>query len=113
MDDCPIVVLAVYRVAEKVQPEFFQVIRDKREYFSRAGLMTPRAPILLRSNISREFLIDIFEWASNEAIERAHSDPLVQRLWARMAELWIDGGLHLSNLPESEESFAGFEPVEL
>lgn len=108
-----IVVLAVYRVAEKVQAEFFQVVKDKREYFLKAGLMTARAPIFLRSSGNPEFLIDIFEWSSAEAIERAHSDPVVQRMWARMAELWIDGGLHLSQLPESDESFAGFEPVEI
>ncbi len=113
MAENAIVVLAVYRVAEKVQAEFFQVVKDKREYFLKAGLMTARVPIFLRSSGNPEFLIDIFEWASAEAIERAHSDPVVQRMWARMAELWIDGGLHLSQLPESDESFAGFEPVEI
>lgn len=113
MSNSPVVVLAVYRVAEKAQPQFLRVVAEKREYFQKTGYTTARSPILLRSGSSPEFLIDIFEWASEQAIERAHSDPIVLRYWAEMERLWIDGGLGLNQLPESDESFAGFEPVAL
>jgi hypothetical protein len=113
MSISPIVVLAVYRVAERAQPDFFRVIKDKREYFAKTGYTTSRPAILLQSTQNREFLIDIFEWASEQAIERAHSDPIVLRYWSEMENLWIDGGLRLSQLPESEEAFAGFAPIEI
>ncbi len=113
MNNSPIVVLAVYRVAEKSQPDFFRVVSEKRTYFGKAGYTTSRSPVFLRSSANREFLIDIFEWASEEAIEKAHSDPIVLRYWSEMENLWIDGGLGLAQLPESDEQFAGFEPVEI
>ena len=113
MSTSPVVVLAVYRVAEKSQADFLRIVGEKREYFLKSGYTTPRAPIFLRSSSSPEFLIDIFEWASEQAIEKAHSDPVVLRYWSEMEGLWIDGGLGLSQLPESDEAFAGFEPVTL
>jgi hypothetical protein len=113
MNPAPIVVLAVYRVPVKLQAKFSRIVSEKREYFLKAGYRTSREPIFLRSGSSPEFLIDIFEWTSELAIERAHSDPVVQRYWSEMESLWIDGGLGLSQLPESDEAFAGFEPVAL
>lgn len=113
MNQSPIVVMAVYRVAVSKQTEMLRVIREKREYFSRVGYMTSRIPTLVRSPKNPEFMIDIFEWSSEDAIEKAHADPVVRRLWSRMEELWIDGGLGLEKLPESEEAFAGFEAVDI
>ncbi len=107
----PILVLAVYRVAEKSQKEFLRVLCEKRAYFVRAKYVTSREPLLLRSGMNPEFLIDIFEWSSDDAIERAHSDPIVLRHWSAMESLWIDGGLGLSQLPESDEAFAGFQSI--
>ena len=111
MNQSPLTVLAVYRVAEKSQSDFFRILLEKRAYFLKANFVTARDPVLLRSNTNPEFLIDVFEWASEDAIERAHIGPVVMRLWSAMEDLWIDGGLGLGQLPESDEAFAGFQTI--
>lgn len=55
-------------------------------------------------------IVEVFEWEPG-AIERAHSNPVVGKLWERYAE--VCEYLPLSQLTEAEELFAGFAPVEL
>lgn len=111
MNQASLTVLAVYRVAEKAQTDFFRVLSEKRAYFLKANYVTAREPLLLRSPSNPEFLIDLFEWSSEDAIERAHGDPVVLRFWSAMEDLWIDGGMGLGQLPESDEAFAGFQTL--
>jgi len=107
------VVIAPYRVKKENQPEFFKVIKEKRKYFLENGFMTSRTPILLQSREDEEILIDIFEWTSDEHIDKAHQDEGVRRLWTRMDELWEKGGFKLNTLKETEMSFPNFIPVDL
>ncbi len=108
----PVVVFAVYRVAIENQPAFMKVVREKLEFFHKMRYRTDREPILLRSRVNPEIIIDVFEWASEEAIERAHHDVEVRKRWDRMEKLWIEGGIPLGKLPEAEQPFANFEPID-
>ena len=54
-------------------------------------------------------LIEVFEWLSPEAIERAHGSSVVHALWAEFAE--VCEYIPLSNLAESRSLFAEFDSV--
>lgn len=107
------VVIAPYRVKKDNQSDFFEILKEKRKYFLDNGYMTSRTPVLLQSRIDDEIILDIFEWTSEEHIDKAHEDEGVRKLWDKMAELWEDGGFKLNNLKESEMSFPNFIPVDL
>jgi hypothetical protein len=72
--------------------------------------VTGRAPIVARSPKDGT-LIEVLEWASPEAVERAHRDPAVQRHWARFAA--CADYPSFGQLAEVAEPFAEFEPVAL
>jgi hypothetical protein len=107
------VVIAPYRVKKENQHEFFDVLKEKRKYFFEHGFMTERTPLLLQSRQDEEILIDIFEWTSEEHIDKAHQDEGVRKLWTRMDELWEKGGFKLGTLKEADMSFPNFIPVDL
>ena len=54
-------------------------------------------------------VIEVFEWLSSEAIERAHENPMVHALWAEFAE--VCEYIPLSNLAEAKSLFAEFDSV--
>jgi hypothetical protein len=56
-------------------------------------------------------IVEVFEWVSPEAIEKAHSYPDVLAMWKRYAECCTYG--KLVDLTEAGDMFAGFTPVEL
>jgi hypothetical protein len=70
--------------------------------------VTNRAPIVARSRKDGT-IVEAFEWASADAIRRAHTDPTVQAIWARFGE--CADYPTFGQLAEAGETFAGFEPV--
>ena len=56
-------------------------------------------------------IVEVFEWLSAEAIERAHTNPAVQALWAEFGAACEY--VSLSSLAECHQLFAEFEAVTL
>jgi hypothetical protein len=71
------------------------------------GLATERQPIIGRAKDGT--IVEIFEWSSADAINRAHSDPEVQKLWEHYGAAC--DYVKLSDLAESSDLFAGFEAL--
>jgi hypothetical protein len=72
------------------------------------GLATARSAVFLRA--ADGTLLEIFEWASQEAVERAHHNPRVQALWERFSA--VSDCVKLADIPETHELFAHFTPVD-
>jgi len=104
----PEIVFALYRPKPGCEAELGAIVREHVPALRKLGLVTARAPIIARSRKDGT-IVEAFEWASNEAIERAHRDPVVQKLWARFGE-YADYPT-FAQLAEAGEMFAGFEPV--
>ena len=107
------VVLAVYRVSKKNQKKLLTLLPRKRRYFLKAGYVTRRPPLLLRSRKNPELFIDIFEWKGGAAVARAHKDPKVLAIWGELGKLCKKIGVGLKNLPEGEGVFPHFDPVDV
>jgi len=102
-------VIAVYRPKPGKDTELLALVRDHLPALRAEGLATERAPVVLRAEGGR--LLEIFEWASKEAVDRAHTNPAVLALWERFGA--VSEYARLADLKEAGELFAHFEIVDL
>lgn len=103
------VVIVTYRPREGREAQLLDAIRDHAPTLRAEGLVTERAPTVLRTDDGS--YLEIFEWASPESIGAAHSSPVVQRLWERFEEACEYRTL--ASLQEAEKMFPEFEPIDL
>jgi quinol monooxygenase YgiN len=102
-------VVVVYRPKAGRADDLLDLIREHVPILRAEGLATERAPLVMRA--ADGVLVEIFEWESPEAIERAHTNPTVLALWGRFGECCEYGTL--ASLPESQRPFSPFQPVTL
>ena len=73
------------------------------------GLVTDRIPITMEAKDGT--FVEVFEWASSEAIEAAHRHPVVLKMWedyGRVCEY-----VPISQVPEASQLFSEFTPVDV
>ena len=70
-------------------------------------LVTDRESIIMRSEDGT--VIEVFEWRSKEAIESAHANIAVQKMWQKYAD--VCEFVPLSRVRESSALFSEFAPV--
>ncbi len=104
------IVFALYRPKLGREADLLTIVKGHVLALRKLGLVTSRAPIVARSRKDGT-IIEAFEWASAEALARAHRDPTVQAIWARFAE--CADYPSFGQLAEASEVFAGFEPVDV
>ncbi|MGQ0602424.1 MAG: hypothetical protein ACT4QE_12110 [Anaerolineales bacterium] len=102
------VVIPVYRPKPGKEAELLAAVRDHLRVLRGEGLVTDRAPVVMRAQDGS--IVEVFEWQSAEAIERAHHNPEVHKLWARFEAACEY--TTLSSLSEASQMFAEFELVE-
>ena len=73
------------------------------------GLVTDRAPITMEAKDGT--FVEVFEWASREAIEAAHGHPAVLRMWEAYGQ--VCDYVPISQVPEAAQLFSEFTPVEV
>ena len=100
-------VIVAYRPKSGKAAELLELVRNRVPTLRKEGLVTDRAPIIMRSADST--IIEVSEWKSPAAIEAAHENPNVLAMWDRFYGA-CDFVL-LKDLPEAAEMFAGFEPI--
>jgi hypothetical protein len=105
----PQIVIAIYLPRDGSDSELRTLIAEHAPTLRRLGLLTDRAPVVLRS--ANGSYIEIFEWTSGEAADRAHDHPEVARMWEAIAK--IADFKPLASLPEAAEAFSHFEPLAL
>jgi len=102
-----IVSIACYRPKPGKTDDLAQLTREHIPILRKEGLVTERAPYAMRAKDGT--IVEVFEWASKEAIENAHSNAAVIELWGRYAAAC--DYVSLSTLAESQDMFASFEPI--
>lgn len=73
------------------------------------GLVTSREPILMQAK--DETFVEVFEWVSETVVAGAHTNAVVQNMWAEYAE--VCDYVPVGSLDEAQQLFSGFEPVDL
>jgi hypothetical protein len=113
MADRPQIAIAVYHAMEEKEEEFFSLIRAHWPVLYRRGLVTPMRPKVAQSATTPGVFIETFEWKSPAAVDRAHRDPEVQRIWNAMAAIWQKPSATLARLPECQSQFAHFAMLDI
>jgi hypothetical protein len=105
----PETVIAIYRPRPGKEEELAALLREHVPLLRDEGLATNRPVVLLRSRQDGSYL-EIFEWASPEAMERAHRNPRVLALWEHFAG--ASEYLPFASLHEATALFPSFEAVD-
>ena len=71
------------------------------------GLTTDRPPVAMQAKDGT--VIEVFEWASPEAIQAAHAHPVVLGMWEEYSRLC--DYVPLATVGEASDLFAEFAPV--
>ena len=100
--------IAVYRPKAGKEAELTALTGEHHGILAAEGLVTDRKPIVMRS--SDGSIVEVFEWTSAAAIEKAHENKAVQKLWERY-EACSEYAM-LPSLPESKDPFATFDAVD-
>jgi hypothetical protein len=100
-------VIVAYRPKPGMATRLMELMQDHVPILRGEGLATDRPPQMMRAKDGT--IIEVFEWASAEAIQRAHTNPAVQAMWGRYAEAC--DFVPLTSLAECHQMFAEFEPV--
>lgn len=101
------IVIACYRPKEGKSAALEALVRGHVERLRAEGLVTDRTPIAARA--ADGTVVEIFEWHSAEAAERAHSNPAVLAMWEEFGA--VCDYVPVGEVPEAAELFSGFEPL--
>ena len=102
-----IVSVACYKPRPGCEDALLQMVRNHLPPLRAEGLVTDRVPIVMRAKDGT--IVEVFEWVSQDAIDRAHKNPVVLDLWKRFeAVCWYETP---SNLREFQNMFSPFEPL--
>jgi quinol monooxygenase YgiN len=105
--DGPRAVIACYRAKPGQEVALRALVRDHVPALRRLGLATNRAPYSLQA--ADGTWVEVFEWSSAKAIEAAHDNPEVHRMWAAFGQACTY--VKLSELAEARNLFAEFSPL--
>jgi uncharacterized protein len=102
-------VIAVYRPKKGKSKALLELVRTHVPTLRALGLVTARQPVVGKAGDGS--IVEIFEWTSAEAIDRAHHDKSVQRLWKRFNA--VSEYVSLDALAESHHPFPAIEPIDM
>lgn len=102
-------VIAMYRPKEGKDEALREQIKGHLPALRRLGLATEREALVLLA--SDGAYLEIFEWASVEAIEAAHSHPEVAEIWDNFGQ--VCEFISLSDLADAKRPFPHFRQVSL
>jgi len=100
-------VIAAYRPKPGKDAEMLALTREHVPYLRSLDLVTDRPAIVMRAQDGT--ILEMFEWRDG-AVERAHAMPEIHALWEKYAAVCDYTPLHA--LPEAQNLFAMFEPVD-
>ncbi len=103
----PEIVFALYRPHEGKAAELEALLRRHVPVLRELELVTDRPPILCSA--ADGTYLEIFEWADEDAADRAHHLPAVAQVWEGIGQL--ADLKKLSDLAEVHRPFAHFKTV--
>ena len=100
------IVIACYKPKAGKEKALRALIVDHVPTLRRIGLVTERTPILMEAKDGT--LVEVFEWASSEAIQAAHGHPAVLRMWEEYGK--VCDYVPVAQVPEAAQMFSEFAP---
>jgi hypothetical protein len=103
-----VISIAAYRPLRGKEAELLALTRDHVPILRKEGLATERPSCAMTA--ADGTVVEVFEWASKEAIAAAHQNPAVGAMWKRYAEACEY--VPLAGVAECQTMFAGFAPLD-
>ncbi len=100
-------VIAAFKPKPGKDAELAAVVEKHWDILQREGLVTDRPRYAMQAKDGT--IVEVFEWLSSEAIEKAHHNPTVLALWAEFEAACEY--VPLASLPESLHPFSEFHPL--
>lgn len=101
------ITFAIYRPKPGKEKQLLQLVDEHLPILKTQNLITDRKPIVMRAKDAS--VIEVFEWKSREAINQAHNNAEVQKLWNRFSE--VCDFETPKNIAEFSEMFSEFESI--
>lgn len=102
------IVIVGYKPFPGREKELMQLIKTHVARLRKEGLASDREPILMVSKSG--VVIEVFGWKNKEAIEAAHTNATVQKMWAEYEQ--VCEYVPIGNLEEATTLFSEFSPLE-
>ncbi len=102
-------VIAMYAPKPGKEESLLAAVRKHYGVLRAEHLVTERIPYVMRAENGT--ILEVFEWASPAAIERAHGNAAVRALWEEFGDACEY--TTLADLPEKDTMFPEFAPVAL
>lgn len=102
-------VIVAYAPKPGMEQQLLAAVRKHLVVLQTEQLVTDRPAYVMRA--ADGSIIEVFEWRSEAAIEEAHDNPEVQKLWAEFGA--VCHFTPLERLPEAQQMFAEFDAIEL
>ena len=102
------IVIAAYRPKPGKENELKVLMHEHLSTLRSQDYVTGRESIMMEA--ADGTILEVFEWASREAIEAAHENPVVLEMWGKYAEVcdFIPAG----EVAEIGQLFSEFTPSE-
>jgi hypothetical protein len=100
------IVISCYKAKPGKEKALRALIVDHVPTLRRIGLVTERPTVLMEAKDGT--LIEVFEWASPEAIQAAHGHPAVLRMWEEYGK--VCDFVPVARVPEASQMFSEFTP---
>lgn len=104
-----VMVIACYKPKPGKQSDLLALMRTHLPILKEQGLVGD-GPSLCGAAADGT-VIETFCWRSQAAIDAAHGNPAVQKMWGDFAE--VCDFVCVGDIPEARQLFAGFAPVNL
>ncbi|MCX4244435.1 hypothetical protein [Paraliomyxa miuraensis] len=101
------IVIACYRPRPGKQEELRALMSTHLSTLREQGLVSDRESIMMEA--ADGTIVEVFGWASKEAIAAAHENPAVLAMWERYAAVCDYVPIH--QVPEAAQLFSEFSPL--
>ena len=102
-------VIVAYTPKPGKEEQLLAAVRKHWRVLHQERLVTDKAPYVMRAGDGT--IVEVFEWLSADAIQRAHGNPAVAALWGEFGEAC--DYTTLTSLSEAQQMFAEFEAIDL
>jgi hypothetical protein len=102
------IVIVGYKPKENKADALKELMKTHLPRLKQEGLVTDRASIIMEAGDGT--IVEVFEWLSEEAIQNAHKNPAVLKMWDEYAE--VCDYVPVGSLAEAGSLFSSFEPLD-
>lgn len=102
-----ILVICAYKPHPGKESALHEVVKEHVPILQSLGLATSRPAHIMKSQDGT--IVEVFEWASQKAIDDAHNHPTVLEMWKKFDE--ASKPVPVGDLDEAKHIYSDFEPV--